>query len=203
MFKENLIREKVVFYLFLLFFEIFFPRYFAGAEVLPTISYDGICSIGLSNDKLVVTGSYQAECVPSNTGRNDAFMMRMYCNEEDYCTDWDTSSYHYTFYDTTSLYFNHSDCSILDYCPAWATKIRIKVNWFPGKWQNPYYCAVTSIYTEYAEVPYDCYHLYCEDNDHDSDGYFEYSGTCWKGDDCNDNDPAISPGAQEICDGID
>ncbi|MEK6589554.1 MAG: MopE-related protein, partial [Nitrospinota bacterium] len=42
----------------------------------------------------------------------------------------------------------------------------------------------------------------CQDND--SDGYYAYdSVTCPEGNDCNNNDPAINPGASEICDGKD
>ena len=40
----------------------------------------------------------------------------------------------------------------------------------------------------------------CEDND--NDGFYSNSG-CGTQPDCNDNDPVINPGAEEICDGID
>ena len=36
--------------------------------------------------------------------------------------------------------------------------------------------------------------------DHDGDGY---DNVVLDGDDCNDSDPEINPGADEICDGID
>lgn len=41
----------------------------------------------------------------------------------------------------------------------------------------------------------------CVDND--GDGYFGMSSNCPAGDDCNDNDAAIHPGAIELCDGKD
>ena len=41
----------------------------------------------------------------------------------------------------------------------------------------------------------------CEFVDDDGDGY--YWPGCGNGDDCNDNDPAVNPGAPELCDGID
>ncbi|MBI4685852.1 MAG: transglycosylase SLT domain-containing protein [Nitrospirae bacterium] len=41
----------------------------------------------------------------------------------------------------------------------------------------------------------------CVDND--GDGHYAISGSCPAGDDCNDNNAAIYPGANEICDGID
>ncbi|WP_298438633.1 putative metal-binding motif-containing protein [Geobacter sp.] len=39
--------------------------------------------------------------------------------------------------------------------------------------------------------------------DNDGDGYFGMSSTCSTGDDCNDNDATIHPGATELCDGKD
>lgn len=40
--------------------------------------------------------------------------------------------------------------------------------------------------------------------DSDSDGYFSYAaGSCPQGNDCDDSDPEVNPGAEENCDGID
>jgi len=41
----------------------------------------------------------------------------------------------------------------------------------------------------------------CEDND--SDGYYSISTDCTTGNDCNDYDPEVYPGASELCDGKD
>ena len=39
--------------------------------------------------------------------------------------------------------------------------------------------------------------------DLDDDGHFAISNFCPQGNDCNDHDPAVNPGAPEICDGKD
>ena len=39
--------------------------------------------------------------------------------------------------------------------------------------------------------------------DADSDGFFGISASCVTGNDCNDSDPAVNPGAVEVCNGID
>lgn len=41
----------------------------------------------------------------------------------------------------------------------------------------------------------------CEDKD--GDGHYAISASCSRGDDCDDNDPEVYPGAKEICDGKD
>jgi len=39
--------------------------------------------------------------------------------------------------------------------------------------------------------------------DADADGYFGITAICVTGNDCNDSDPAVNPGAVEVCNGID
>jgi hypothetical protein len=61
-------------------------------------------------------------------------------------------------------------------------------------------CEAIDIDPNYAGVDYVCDQFDVSDDDSDNDGY---DGIDAGGDDCDDNDPDVHPGATELCDGVD
>ncbi len=62
-------------------------------------------------------------------------------------------------------------------------------------------CHLPIIFIVILSIPASVYGWSCEDKD--SDGHYAISAKCPPGDDCNDNDPSVYPGATEICDNKD